>query len=261
MRRLTKQTAVAYDGAAPQPCPEPEPCTAARPGHVLGLLGASGGVGATTLAAACAVRAALAGVQVVLVDAAPWSGGIEVRTGTDADAGLRWPDLVGARGDLDGRRLIADLPGTDLRCLSWDGTAPPAEPPGPHPVVRALRAATELVVVDLPRAGATGAVPWWEACDDVLLVLDAGVSGLPAAAVTAPHVAPLTGAVVRRPGGVGREAVARVTGVPVLAEVGPDRSVDGALVVGNPVGKAPGALADAADGLLAALLPGGRVAG
>lgn len=235
----------------------------AERGLVLGVLGSCGGVGATTLSVACAVRAARAGWRAVLVDTAPWSGGIEVPAGTDARPGLRWPDLAGVRGDVDGHRLLGELPGTEsgLRCLSWDGTPPRGQPPGPEPVLGALRAAAELVVVDLPRAGTAGAGPWWDTCDDILLVLDPGVTGLPAAAVTAPCVAPLTGAVVRRPGGVAADVVARVTGVPVLTELGPDRSVERDLTVGEGVGGAPGPLAQAADNLLAALLPIGRVAG
>ena len=79
-------------------------------GVVLGVLGASGGVGSTALATACAVRSAAAGRDVVLVDAHPWGGGIEMMAGTDAEAGLRKGVLVGDAFTCLKQTLMFDLP-------------------------------------------------------------------------------------------------------------------------------------------------------
>jgi septum formation inhibitor-activating ATPase MinD len=58
-----------------------------RQGTLLVVVGASGGVGASTLAAAIAVRAAAADASVALVDGCPWGGGLDVVLGADRRAG------------------------------------------------------------------------------------------------------------------------------------------------------------------------------
>lgn len=227
-------------------------------GRVLGVLGSSGGVGASTLATACAVRAAAARRHVVLVDAHPWAGGLDVLAGLDDESGLRWADLGGVRGDVDGHRLLAELPVNEvgLRCLSWGITPPEDEPPGPHPVLTALASVTDLTVVDLPRPATPVAAHqrWWSACDEVILVVDAGVVGLGAAAVLSAELA-ACGAVLRRPCALPEPEVARTLRVPVLAGLAEDRAVRVCLETGRAVGSQTGPLTDAADEVLAALLP------
>lgn len=237
-------------------------------GFALGVLGASGGVGASALATACAVRAAAARRDVALVDAHPWSGGIDVLAGMDLVSGLRWAQLRDIRGDVDPQRLVGELPTTDagLHCLSWGGE-PPAEPPGPGPVLSAVRNAVEITVVDLPRPGApvAGHQQWWSGCDAVVLVLEASVSGIGAAVATAKHLAELTGQgvaglVVRSPTALTDQAVAGILGAPVLVRLGEDRSVAVCLERGAALGSESGPLSEAADEVLARVLPMVRAA-
>lgn len=231
-------------------------------GFVLGVLGAPGGVGASSVATACAGRAALAGRTVVLLDAQPWGGGIEVLAGLDAAPGLRWPDLTGVQGDVDGTRLVAELPVNEdgVRCLSWGPAPPDGAVPGPAPVVTALRRAVPVVVVDLPRpAAAEGHEAWWAACDEVVLVMEPSVTGL-GAAIAVARSWPPAGVVVRTPAHVGAVDLEAALGVPVLACLAEDRSVARCLERGLAVGAAPGALAEVADVLLSLLLPAVRAA-
>ncbi|MCK0113126.1 hypothetical protein MWU75_13330 [Ornithinimicrobium sp. F0845] len=230
-------------------------------GFVLGVLGASGGVGSTALATACAVRAAAAGREVVLVDAHPWSGGIEIMAGTDATPGLRWADLQGVRGDVDPGRLIAELPAgeTGFRCLSWGPHPPGSMPPGPDPVLAAVRAAAEVAVIDLPRPGSRHQ-EWWSACSDIVLVVDASVGGIGAASVVAEAVSGLAGLVLRVPAAIDDGDLAAALGVPLLARLPVDRTVARCLDRGRAVASETGPLAEAADHLLAGVLPGLRAA-
>src|SRR5450631_1321486 len=62
------------------------------------VVGGSGGVGASVLSAAIAVRAAQAGLRSVAVDGDRLGGGLEVTLGIVRERGARWPDLAGARG-------------------------------------------------------------------------------------------------------------------------------------------------------------------
>ena len=95
------------------------------------VVGAAGGVGASTLAALLARRRAADGARVVLVDLDPGRGGIEVLLGIEAQAGARWSDLAQVRGTLAGGDLDGLLPrwhgvdvlSTDRRDTAVDGEA------------------------------------------------------------------------------------------------------------------------------------------
>lgn len=137
---------------------------AAESGRVLGVAGACGGAGASTLAAACAVGAAADG-PVALVDAVANSGGLDLLTGDEDTTGLRWGDVDFTRGEIPAGDLVEALPET--REGVWLLTAgrsvlAAAAGPGPDEVVAAvgvLRREAATVVVDLP--------PWGEMTDEV----------------------------------------------------------------------------------------------
>lgn len=147
------------------------------PGHVVGVFGASGGLGASTLAVALAVVAARDGylrghVPAVAVDGAVAGGGLDVTAGVEHVPGLRWSDLAGARGEVSGPDLANELP------LAGGARVLAAVPGGPQPppevvasVVGALRSAAGLVVLDLPSSD--GAPALVDACDVVLLLAGA----------------------------------------------------------------------------------------
>lgn len=148
-------------------------------GFTIGVLGASGGVGTSTLAAALATRAALAAHEVLLLDLDAAGGGADVLLGCDQEDGIRWPDLVGARGRFDGEALLERLPrsGQDVAVLAPGGSM---HEPAAEVVVSAwesLAPAVDLTVVDLGRAVPT----WVNGLDAVLLVIRGDVTGLSAA--------------------------------------------------------------------------------
>ncbi|MGW5240222.1 hypothetical protein ACWEOW_14930 [Monashia sp. NPDC004114] len=79
-------------------------------GNVIAFVPASGGVGASTLAAAVAVRAAMVGRSCAAVDLDRYAGSLEVRFGVEHSAGWRWPELSEVAGVVDGEALAAELP-------------------------------------------------------------------------------------------------------------------------------------------------------
>ncbi|MFI7482233.1 septum site-determining protein Ssd [Kocuria sp. M1R5S2] len=150
-------------------------------GRVLGLLGAVGGAGTSTLACWTADLAARSGRAVALVDADRAGCGLDVLLGLEDRDGLRWPDLLRIAGAVHAEQLWPAMARTGrLRWLSWDRSLPaPLEVPYP-PVLEALRGAAQLVVVDLGRAGPECA----EAaalCDEVIVVSPRTVRGVLAA--------------------------------------------------------------------------------
>lgn len=174
-------------------------------GNVIAFLPASGGVGASTLAAAVAVRAAAAGRSSVAVDLDRLAGRLDVVFGLEQEPGWRWPELAGVAGIVDGGGLAAELPmACGVPVLSgsggagWDGPGDTdgSRGPGDEPwleslpdVVAGLADAHDLTVLDLPRDVAV--------LTSVALLVDALVV---VAAVQVPQLAAASGVVtgVRR---------------------------------------------------------------
>ncbi|QVI24725.1 hypothetical protein KHQ06_07955 [Nocardia tengchongensis] len=84
-----------------------------RPGDgaVLAVAGAGAGAGASVLAAAIALTAAgRFRDRTILVDCAPYGGGLDLLLGLEKAPGLRWPDLTIEHGRVSAPALHAALP-------------------------------------------------------------------------------------------------------------------------------------------------------
>src|SRR5699024_8361927 len=78
----------------------------------IAVVGASGGVGASTLAASIARIVCAAQGAALLIDAIPVSGGIDLLLGLEAAPGARWPDISLGTGAIDATDVAAALPST-----------------------------------------------------------------------------------------------------------------------------------------------------
>lgn len=202
----------------------------AERGWLLAVGGSCGGAGASTVAAAVALAAA---PGVVLIDADPWAAGLDLLLGAEHAEGLRWPELAGLRGRVDGDALTAALPeigGVHLLAASRSSPSPVPDD-ALAAVIDAARGGGRPVVVDLPRSASGLAAPG----EAVLAEADLAVLVVPARlrAATAARLlveAPGSGwsaarLVVRSvAGGLSRDEVADVVGRPVLADLLHDRS-------------------------------------
>lgn len=101
-------TAVPSNPVPPTPVP-PTP-TPSGPARLVAVVGACGGAGASVLAAAVARTLRRKAGATALVDLDLPGGGLDVLLGVEDQAGARWPDLVDARGTVDGEGLVAALP-------------------------------------------------------------------------------------------------------------------------------------------------------
>lgn len=237
---------------------------------VIGIVGGSGGAGASVLAAATAVQAARQDRRVLLVDLDPVGGGLDLLIGVEETPGLRWSGLSGARGRVAGSMLRDALPrvpalgglGGDsgLWVLSFDRgdrTEIPADA-GASVAAAALRA-FDLVVLDLARSGDDGWRTWWREVDLGLVVVRPSVR---AASAASRVVADLDRSisdlrlVVRgpTPRDLPAEAVAEALGLPLLGELRSEPGLEAALQRGEPPGlRARGPLARCATRVLAEL--------
>jgi secretion/DNA translocation related CpaE-like protein len=211
-------------------------------GLVVGTVGGRGGAGASVLAAGLAMTAAAtARVSVMLVDADPLGGGLDVLLGIEEEPGLRWPELATARGRLTSGFLLGGLPRIgDVPVLSWDRGALAAVPvEAVKAVLEAAARALTLVVVDLPRGPDDVGLVAARACDVALLVVPAEVRAAAAALRVAARVAALvpdTRLVVRgpAPGGLDAAALSEALGLPVAAELRPEPGLAAAAERGEP---------------------------
>ncbi len=188
-------------------------------GVVVGVIGGSGGAGASSFAAALATAAG----RSVLVDCDPAGGGIDVLLGVEATAGTRWSGLRVDGGHLDPELLDEGLP-------RWGSVSVLAADAAPLPaaVGQVVRAAASLgvVVIDVPRAGGALRDAAVAACSLCVLLAVADVHRLAAARAVRPPDGPV-GVVVRRAGVAPAEA-ARMLGAPllgVLPRLAPARAV------------------------------------
>ena len=132
---------------------ESRPTRWSAPGRVLAVVGASGGVGTTTLVAAVGAQVVRGGRSCAVVDLQRGGGGLDVPYAVEHLPGVRWVDLAHVDGPVDGAALLPRLPSAGgVRVLAH------AREPGPVPgasscaeVIDGLRAQVDAVVLDVPR--------------------------------------------------------------------------------------------------------------
>jgi secretion/DNA translocation related CpaE-like protein len=141
----------------------------------IAVTGGCGGAGASVLAAALA-RSAAQVTASLLIDCDPLGSGADLLFGAEDEPGLRWPELVLARGPLVAGSLSGVLPLMDgVRVLSWDRapTPTPVPPEAVTSVVEAARQESDVVILDLPRTLDAPAAAAARAADLTLLVVPA----------------------------------------------------------------------------------------
>lgn len=184
-------------------------------GAVVGVVGGSGGVGASTFAAVLALVAAPS----VLVDLDVSGGGIDVVLGIEQAPGARWSGLRLEGGRLDPTSLAEGLPRAGPAAVLAADT--PAVDPAA--VLQVLEAAEALggVVLDLPRASCAERAAGLLRCELVVVVARADVAGLVAAHATVSALPEVPVGVVVRRGELEPAEAARLVGVPLLGVLPP----------------------------------------
>ncbi len=193
---------------------------------VVTVIGACGGVGASTLAAATAQLAVQRGLRSVLVDGDGAAGGIDLLVGAEAADGLRWPDLDGAIGQVAVSELVSTLPQhRGLRLVSHGREGLPVR--AGTPVVSAAVRGFDVVIADVPRQLDELARELVARSVLTVIVVPRRLGGVVAANALVRRLEPWAGSValVTRdcPGAVSSAAIERDVGLPVLAELASSR--------------------------------------
>ena len=215
---------------------------AAAPGVTVGVLGGSGGAGATVLAAVLAQVAAERG-PTLLVDADPLGAGVDRVLGLEAKDGIRWDSMMQTTGRLSSRSLREALPRAGLlSVLTWPADRPATlQAFAVREVLSAGRRGFDTVVVDLPRHLDAVVEETLSRCDHVVLVSTLTVPGVSSAARMAqrlPEANPRRHLVTRGSrNGVAPEAVSRLLRTPLLVSMADQRNLDESIDLG--VGPAP----------------------
>lgn len=143
---------------------------------LLAVVGASGGLGCSTLTVALARRAEVHRGAAFAVDLAQGRGGLDVAAGIDHLPGLRWADLQAARGAMDGvalRRALPGLRGVHVLSFGLGPRAPveetPADPP-PDTVAAVVAALVSVAPVVLDAPDIPRLVPLWPLRPRVVLL-------------------------------------------------------------------------------------------
>ncbi len=206
----------------------------------IGILGTSGGVGASTLALGLARRASQTGLRVACVDGQWCSGGLDVMAGLEVHPGLRWADLSGVRGRLDGEELLAELPATNgVALLSVDRARPAMVGAAVvDPVLEALAEVVDVCILDLPRWGMPLAEVLAAYVQDVIVLGGDSAAALSGTAAVCSLLGEPSGRgwLVQRsptPQEDVAQTVAELTGLPLLGVVPDDRAVPKALAGGE----------------------------
>jgi len=239
-----------------------------EPTPLVAVVGATGGAGTSCVAAAAAHGLRRASRRGVLVDLDAAGPGAEVLLGIEAEPGARWPELSGARGEVDGGGLVAALPRWGaVPVLSGSRLAP--EAPDDDVVLdvcAALLRSGEAVVLDLPRPGA-----WTPAARALLADADDVLVATPLSITGAAGAVALCGALERMPAGSGAgrvrlvaratrtarvhaQEVEKLTGLQVAAQVAEDRALTAAIERGEGPRVARGTRLGALAGELARVL-------
>jgi secretion/DNA translocation related CpaE-like protein len=229
------------------------------PGHVVGVMGGSGGVGASVLTVALASMAVrrTPTTRAVAVDLDPRGAGLQLIAGLAGLGGseqLGWDTLAVGHGRLNSRALRESLvrePGPAV--LGWGPSSTRQLPPVPvvAETLAAARRGHDWVVVDGAPAEA------WPLCDTVVVLVAATVHGVAAASRLVqdlPTGLPV-GLAVRAPrrDGWGRD-VARALSLPLWTVVTDQRALDEHLSAGlGPVRRPRAPLSRAATDLLQVL--------
>jgi len=232
----------------------------AAPGVTIGVIGGSGGAGATVFAAALSQMATRVG-RTLLVDADPIGAGIDRVLGLESSDGIRWDSMLQTTGRLSSRSLREALPRTgQLSVLTWPADrSATLQAFAMREVLSAGRRGFDAVVVDLPRHRDSVVDEAISRCEHVVLVSTLTVPGVSSAARVAhrlPEATPMRHLVTRGSrGGVTPESVSRLLRIPLLAAMADQRGLDEAINLGaGPARSRRGTLARAARSAAAALL-------
>ncbi len=222
----------------------------AKRAHVIGVIGARGGAGASVLCAALALSCQERGLVTALVDADELGGGIDLILGAEHSSGVSWSELAMVEGHIPGDALLQAMATSNgvkfLSAARDQSTSISADV-----LVRTIEClieVTDTVVIDLPRQSLPPVRMILPQLDQLLLVVPGEVRAVASAVqllARLDQTRSKTTAVYRCLGELSEPDVSRALGIPVAGKIREDRATATAI--------------DRGDGLSASLGPWNKV--
>lgn len=226
-----------------------------RNGSVVAVIPGRGGAGASSLACALGLAGIRRGRRVLLVDADPRGGGIDVLAGIEQVQGLRWSDLAMSRGRIQSTSLVTALPQVHgVSVLACDRECDAIDAESLAMVIAAGSRGFDLTVVDVGRDTDMAAV--LPMATRTFVVVPAEVHAISASARLLPRVLAAARApeiILRRlpRSDIDDSLVTEALRCPIAGVIGEESALSSVADSGDAPGlRSRGALARAADAVL-----------
>lgn len=201
----------------------------AKSTKIVGVLGATGGLGTSLIASWLAIMFAQSNNSVALAETNFCSGGLDVLWGIEETKGTRWADLIYSSGRIAPQDLYRSLPKANgisiLSTDSQDGRAPNNS----VEIISDLSQSVEVLVIDLAKSNEAGAAELVELCTDLVIVTGSTIRSTSATNQLIQLIPNLAKAklIVRMIPGSGLDAinVSKTLGLQLLGTVATDQKI------------------------------------
>jgi secretion/DNA translocation related CpaE-like protein len=152
---------------------------ATKSGICVAVIPGCGGAGATTIASALAFHAKALVESVALIDCDQTSAGIDIVTGSEQIAGMRWRDFISLTNSINATDIARGLPSKDgVKILSTSSEPATISETEVGTIVNQLLTVNDLVILDLERhEGIVRDSKLLELADVILVVVPSTVRG------------------------------------------------------------------------------------
>lgn len=149
--------------------------------HTIGVLGSSGGLGASLLTSLIAINFAQANQKVLLTELSTASGGLDVLWGIEDVKGMRWSHLSNDLSQFLVQDVMRSIPNVDgVSILSSDLTGISNEKSA-IALLRALMSEVDVQLVDLPNPQSVCFQDLVGICDELVLLVGSSIKSISAA--------------------------------------------------------------------------------
>jgi secretion/DNA translocation related CpaE-like protein len=202
--------------------------TKAKQSLVIGVLGASGGVGTSLLASCLAGQFAVSN-QVVLVETNSCSGGLDVLWGIEEQSGSRWPELITSAGKILAADVIKSLPSVGQVSILSSDSQNAELPKNLTSQIQDLTNSTQVIVIDLPSCESSDFRKLLELCSEIIITVGSTIRSTNAVNQLLQKFPELTSAkiVIRTLPGTGLESlsIAKTLGLPLIGQIPTDHKI------------------------------------
>lgn len=149
--------------------------------RIIGVLGASGGLGCSLIASSIAANFATSKKSALLVETDLFSGGLDVLWGIEETKGSRWSDLINHSNQILPIDIFRSLPKSDDVSLLSSDSKDSRHPENLSKTIEELSSTSDLVVIDLPKPAHPEFENLFGLCTEIVLLVGSTIKSISAA--------------------------------------------------------------------------------